>query len=367
MNFKHTLREYFSYSSSEKNGLLVLVFILLVLYFLPVAFTTREGVEDSLDQKRQFQIDSVISVIENRKNNKEAKIAFTTLSYFDPNTVGKEELIGLGFTSFQISNLIKFRNKGGLFKKKTDLLKIYGIETSDLERWNLYIHIVADDKGNNENRVSKTKSYSLFPFDPNLISLKDWERLGVNSSISVRIKKYLNAGGSFKHAVDLKKIYGFDSVKIAELIPYVNIVAKVDHEIPRQNELLWLNSADTNQLKQLPGIGSVLSTRIVKYRDMLGGFVVKAQLQEVYGLSRDKYTRIATLIRVDSLSVRKIEINSIEESRLKKHPYINARMAKDIVRYRDRNGNFTSLKQLRSHKLVADSLFLKLVPYLELK
>ncbi|MDM8159397.1 helix-hairpin-helix domain-containing protein [Labilibaculum sp. K2S] len=366
MNFKHIVREYFSYSTSEKNGLLVLVVLLVIMYFLPLVFQPGEVSEFVIDQKKQIQIDSLISSIENKEIHKKEQTLFTNLDFFDPNKTSKEELINLGFTPFQTNNLIKFRNKGGRFKAKTDLLKIYGITQSDLEIVNDYIRISVDENSKKESRVRTKKEYHLFSFDPNVISLKEWNRLGVDKRTSIRIKNYLAAGGCFRQATDLKKIYDFDSVKLAELLPYVKIVVKANSEMSLQKILVQLNSSDTTQLKQLPGIGSVLSARIVKYRDLLGGFASKDQLLEVYGISEEKLIRIESSICVDSISIRKLIINSFDALRLRKHPYINQRIAKDIIRYRERNGNFTSVSQLQTHKLVPDSIFLKLVPYLEL-
>ena len=44
-----------------------------------------------------------------------------------------------------------------------------------------------------------------------------------------------------------------------------------------------LNTADSTTLMALKGIGPVFSVRIVKYRELLGGYYETAQLQEVYG------------------------------------------------------------------------------------
>jgi competence protein ComEA len=367
MNLKHLFREYFSYTASEKKGLFVLVTLLLILYLLPFVFKRTETSESIINQEKQKQIDSLISSIENRPEIKKAKTQLGKLESFDPNKVNEDELHSLGFTSFQTSNLIKFRNKGGRFKEKTDLLKIYGVNQSDFDRLNDYILISVDETPEKKVKRIVKKEYKLFPFDPNVISSKEWESLGVGNEISNRIKKYLTGGGHFKKASDLEKIYGFNLVKIAELIPYVKIEGKPKLDFSTDQLIVHLNSSDTMQLKQLPGIGSSFSARIVKYRELLGGFVSKDQLLEVYGISKEKFIRISPMLVMDSVPVRRIGLNSFDAAKLRKHPYIDSRMSKDIVRFRDRNGNFTSIDQLQSHKIVSDSIYLKLIPYLELK
>lgn len=61
-----------------------------------------------------------------------------------------------------------------------------------------------------------------------------------------------------------------------------------------------LNSADTTELKQLRGIGSKLSQRIVKYRKKIGGFTRKEQLKDIYGLSEETYRHILPHVWVDT-------------------------------------------------------------------
>lgn len=367
MNFKHVFKEYFSYTTSEKKGLFVLVILLLILYILPFIFQRSRESESIINIEKQKQIDSLISSIENSVESKKRKIHLGKLEFFDPNIASKKQLLAIGFTSFQTNNLIKFREKGGRFKKKNDLLKIYGFDQVDLEYLNDYIQIIDEGGFEKKKRWHKKKEYSLFDFDPNVISSKEWERLGVKNRISNRIEKYIEAGGSFKKATDLRKIYGFDTVKVAELLPYVKIIGKFKENTSALKLLVPLNIADTTQLKQLSGIGSVLSARIVKYRDLLGGFISKDQILEVYGITKEKFACISSKIVIDSISLRKIRLNSFVEAKLRKHPYINSRMSKDIVRFRDRNGEFSSIDELRTHKIVPDSIFIKLFPYLDLK
>ena len=45
-----------------------------------------------------------------------------------------------------------------------------------------------------------------------------------------------------------------------------------------ESQSIDLNIADTLTLKKLKGVGSVYSNRIIKYRDLLGGFSNKRQL-----------------------------------------------------------------------------------------
>ena len=71
--------------------------------------------------------------------------------------------------------------------------------------------------------------------------------------------------------------------------------------------MIELNSADTTTLKQLRGIGSKLSQRIVKYRKKIGGFTHKEQLKDIYGLSEETYQLILPHVWVDTAATKRTE------------------------------------------------------------
>lgn len=75
-----------------------------------------------------------------------------------------------------------------------------------------------------------------------------------------------------------------------------------------QGTVVELNSADTTALKMVPGIGSVFAKRIIKYRDLLGGFYSVEQLGEVYGIDEERYEAMKSWFSVDpsviSVSIR---------------------------------------------------------------
>ncbi|NDE78729.1 MAG: helix-hairpin-helix domain-containing protein [Chitinophagaceae bacterium] len=74
--------------------------------------------------------------------------------------------------------------------------------------------------------------------------------------------------------------------------------------------VISLENADSAALEKMPGIGPVLSARIIKYRDKLGGFYEVDQLREVYGLSDSVFSKIAPLLRLNGNNIKKIDINN---------------------------------------------------------
>lgn len=128
--------------------------------------------------------------------------------------------------------------------------------------------------------------------------------------------------------------------------------------------ILDLNISSAQELQKVRGIGNVYSERIVKYREMLGGYVSIEQLKEVYGLTDEVVAKIGERFSVQS-NVERIEINSDSVKLLARHPYISYDLAWVILNYRKQNGDIKNFEDLKEIKALNDSILLKLRPYLE--
>ncbi len=125
-----------------------------------------------------------------------------------------------------------------------------------------------------------------------------------------------------------------------------------------------LNTADTTDLKKVPGIGPVFAKRIVKFRNLLGGYAEVLQLSEVYGIDEEKYTALASWFTVDPKHIRKLYVNRLPEDSLRRHPYINYRQARTIVRLRKQKGALTGWENLQLLDEFTDADRQRLRPYL---
>lgn len=132
----------------------------------------------------------------------------------------------------------------------------------------------------------------------------------------------------------------------------------------RKPVVVAINAADSAAWEALPGIGPVLAARIVRFRDKLGGFYSTAQVAETYGLADSTFKKIQSSLRADSVSLKKVNINKMDEQSLAKHPYIRYKLARLIVRYRSVHGPFGGPEALLNIPLVDDSIYRKLEPYI---
>ncbi|MEP4535292.1 MAG: helix-hairpin-helix domain-containing protein [Cyclobacteriaceae bacterium] len=126
---------------------------------------------------------------------------------------------------------------------------------------------------------------------------------------------------------------------------------------------LNLNIATAPQLQKINGIGTVLSERIVKYRDYLGGFTSNDQIREVYGLKPEMVEKLSEITFIEG-GIVAIELNTDSIKLLAAHPYIDYKLARSIINYRKVHGNYTAPEELLPLKLMTDSLYQKLYPYI---
>ncbi len=131
-----------------------------------------------------------------------------------------------------------------------------------------------------------------------------------------------------------------------------------------EGEAISLNSADTAEWKKIPGIGTVYASRIVEYRNRLGGFARKEQLMEVYGVDNEMYMRISPYIEADD-EWRMLEVNHLEFKELLSHPYLSYKQVQAIMNLRRRKGSIASIQELAMLDEFTKEDIYRLEPYLE--
>ena len=227
------------------------------------------------------------------------------------------------------------------------------------------------------------KKVELFPFDPNTADSTQFQRLGLARWQIRNIYKYRAKGGIYRTPADFARLYGLTLKQYKALEPFIRIsddylpASRFVHQTSQderferdtlrypvkigQTERIALNAADTSLLKKVPGIGSYFARRIVAYRERLGGYYSTEQLKEIDDFPEEslKYFVLGTA------NLRKMNVNRLSLSQLKRHPYINFYQAKAITDYRRMRGNLTSLQELRLLKDFPPAAIERLEPYVE--
>lgn len=259
-------------------------------------------------------------------------------------------------------------------------------------------------KSNRNYRYTKKEDTSRserFYFNPNTLTADSFELLGFKPFVAANIEKYRAAGGNFKSAKDLEKIYEINDELVTELSSFMIFPDEYDefeqsgyekqddadgfygsdqeenkYETDKQayekSEVTFyefdLNTADTSDLKKIKGIGSYYAGNILKYRELLGGYVDVEQLTEVYGISDSLYQSIALHFHIkDTFVPRKINLNEVSTYHLSKHPYVKSHLAQMVVGYRYDKGKYEKTEDLIEHRLITSVQHAKLKPYITVK
>lgn len=283
--FRKFLRDYFTFSRTERNGLIVLVVIIAVLITARIVIPNiRKSITYDFSEF-QDEISEFEKSLDNGKISSGEEVPVekgNDITYFDPNSAAPEELEKTGLQTRVIRNIIKYREKGGRFNTREDLKKIYGLDLNEYMRIEPYILIRVDSAD------------TMFTVKP---------------------------------------------------------------PVP-------LNMSDSDDLAGIYGIGPVLSSRIIKYRKLLGGYVNVEQLLEVYGMTTENFKSVRDFLYVDSSMVSHINLNEVSAEELSRHPYLSDYQARSLIAYREIKGKFTDPDEIIRNGLLPDEIYKKIKPYL---
>ena len=168
----------------------------------------------------------------------------------------------------------------------------------------------------------ETRRVESFRFNPNTVSLEDLQRLGFSEKQAQAIDNYRAKGGRFRRKEDFAKSFVVADSVYRRLERYIDI------------PLLDLNRADSTALDDLPGIGPWFATKILEYRNELGGYSFPEQLLDIYHFDQEKYDGLSDLVYCSPPTP--FRLWSLPADSLRLHPYIRTeRAARAIVLFRD--------------------------------
>lgn len=281
---------------------------------------------------------------------------------FDPNEVDSIFLSSLGLSKALRNSWLSFLKAGGRFKRKIDLLKLYQLDTAIYVK--LEPHLIIPSKPeyrkNYADNTFEERRLQLREFDPNKEKQEELVAMGLPRSAVRGIISFRERYRPFKQAEDLFQVFGIDSSLAKRMLPYVLL------EMPEKVELgvLDINKADSIQLCQLPNIGPFTASKILKWRNRLGGFHRMSQLVEHHIFDSIEIKELQNYIEIGKHNVW-LNLNESSLDDLQSHPYINYYLARNIVAFREQVGQYKRVTELMNIELVDDVLFSKLAPYLK--
>lgn len=215
---------------------------------------------------------------------------------FDPNTADAETLKRVGLAAWQVKSIMNYRAKGGVYHRKEDMKRLYGLTYGQWE------HI-----------------------EPLIRISKEYQYIADNEDLSY------NRNNTSTHS-DTAKDNSTNGTKGSENTLKITIQSEEENKRVvklHKGEKIDINLNDTLLMQRIPGIGPVKAYKLSKYISKLGGLASANQLNDV--ALADMPLGMEDYIDIDQTKIRKLRVNKLDAKQLYNHPYINWNQAKQLT------------------------------------
>lgn len=370
-------KDFFHYSRGERRGTVVLLIIMGLLigwYFVRSFFS--ETVKTDFSQYKEE-----IANFHNQGNESISNNDSVQYFLFNPNEIGLDEWMLLGFSEKQAASIEKYKNAGATFKIKSDMQKLFMVDEKKYLELEPYIDLPAVSASYDNNY----KDYNSYDYEEK--DIKKFIVILRKSQVPIydgfegldslyytkREQEYVYCILPFESkeaAMNYQKTSQFALSTIEEVNSmkgFYPIKQKEDKKFEKELVVVDVNTADTLAFSKISGIGLGFARRIIKYRTQLGGFISIEQMKETYYLPPEVIDDHLANFKLEDKTLSKININIVEVSDLKNHPYITWNVANSIVQMRKSHGNFKQVSDIKKSDLINEELFLKIAPYLTIE
>ena len=285
------IKSHFWYSKSQRNGVLYLVIIIVLLqigYFSLDYFYQSDDSSFSTSIETlllQSKIDSLKKV----KADSKAKIY-----PFNPNFISDYKGYKLGMSVNEIDRLHQFRNKNKYVNSKEEFQNITKVSDSLLNVISPYFKFPdwVLKKKTKQKKVAFKKQESLEKIkittnDINMASAEDFKAInGIGEVLSKRIINYRKRLQGFSYPSQLNEVWGLDTEIALKATKVFEV--KVKPIISKVN----INTASFKEVLKTPYVDYELCKKIFSYRDEFAELRDISELKKIDGFPIDKYDRI---------------------------------------------------------------------------
>jgi competence protein ComEA len=294
MKIRKIVRNFFGFSRAETNGFLVLMPLMIFVIFSEPLYRNWRA-RAPLDLKDEtHKLDSLMQLMASTKTEV-APGATQTRFPFDPNKATQEELISLGFTKTLATRIENYRTKGGEFRIKKDLLRLYGMDSSLYTQLHPYVllpeSVVKPEKFVSE-KLNTVKTEKI-KTDLNLADTAALKKVyGIGEKLSLRIINYRNSLGGFINISQLREVYGLDSIVAGRILQGYFIS---DAVAPNK---ININTASEEVLAKHPYIKYKNAKAIVAYRYQHKSFATLEELLNIKIIDQAAFEKMRPYLSV---------------------------------------------------------------------
>ena len=281
---------HFWYNKRQRNGILFLVSILLILQIILffVDFTGSEYQEIDKDEfyAIQHKIDSL-------KRINHDSIAQRTYQY-NPNFLTDFRAYQMGMSEQEIDRLLTYREKGKYVNSAGEFQQVTGVGDSLLRMMSpLFKFPEWTQKNKNNPRPKKTLNQTKTSSpekikDLNIVTVEELRHInGVGDKLANRIISYRNKLQGFYENDQLFEVYYLDKDVGDQILKNYQVIEKP------LIQKIDINSASFKEILKIPYIDYKLTQRICKYRDENIHFNDLDELKKIDSFPIEKFDRIA--------------------------------------------------------------------------
>lgn len=227
----------------------------------------------------------------------------------------RKQRIGVTSLAFLIVILVVALN----VNQHRELEDISGVELAEAE----FSSNVISPRQDEDIQKKNSQQVKLQPFNPNDLELQAWMDIGFSEKQAQVILNYHKKNGPFYTAEDLAPIYVISDEKLKELEPFMifdSTLEAIDEK--ETSTLIDVNLATQEELESIYGIGPTFAKRTVNYRNSLGGYVDKAQFENIYGITPEALQALKEHTTINLNEITLLNINTATKDEIKRHPYL---------------------------------------------
>jgi DNA uptake protein ComE-like DNA-binding protein len=187
----------------------------------------------------------------------------SSLFPFYPATASHDELVLLGFSAKTANILINYRKKGGQFRSKEDVKKIYSVTPDLYHRLAPYILIQSEASSYSKESKSYTRAEPK-PIDINTAGLDEWKALpGIGDYFAKKFIEKREGLGAYIDIAQIAELYRFPDSSFQKIKPFLNL---------KKGRILKINinTASEDELRKHPYILKWQADDILRHRPIYG-------------------------------------------------------------------------------------------------
>lgn len=280
------INSYFNFTKAEFNGICTLFVVITLCIALPRIYTWFRPDAPTKAEMQEIQALNLEGTIKNpaaQNNAYKTKAASPKMKLhtFDPNTLDQQGWQDFGLSPKQAGAIIKYRQKGGRFRKAEDLQKMYTIRPEIYQQLKPYVQIKDSISQVRFRTYSTTKAdraantSAVVVYELNGLDTMGMQAInGIGPTFARRIYKYRERLGGFARPEQLLEVFGIDSVHYERIRSQIQI----DEGHLRK---ININTADFETLRQHPYLRYKQVNAIIEYRKQHGNYSSFADLKKV--------------------------------------------------------------------------------------